>query len=416
MDKIIKKPKWPAKRIAGFATSLIVVFAASYTLLFADRTSRLNISAERLQTAVVAEGLFQEFIPVSGTVIPLKTIYLDAIEGGRVEERFLEAGAFVEKGDVLLRISNMNLLLDVMYREAELFQQTNNLRNTRLAIEQRRLELMSQLIELDYQILGADRNHQRNIQLNEKQLISINDFEESLDLFNYLHKRRAIIMETHVQDSIYRQNQIQQLEASLERMSDNLGLVKQNLDNLTITAPVSGHLTSLNAEIGESKVRGERLGQIDVMDGFKVRIGIDEHYITRVMVGQSGTFSLGGTTYKVTVYKIYPEVLNGQFEIDMAFGDLIPANVRRGQTLRIRLELGELSEALLVSRGGFFQKTGGRWIYVVDPSGQFAEKREIRIGRQNQDSFEILSGLKPGEKVIISSYSQFGDVDQLILK
>jgi HlyD family secretion protein len=415
MDRIIEKPKWPLRRIAWISVAAAVPIAISLNLLFGDRSSKLNINSERLRISEIREGPFQEFIPVNGAVIPIQTIYLDAVEGGRVERRFLEAGTMVEQGDELIELSNTSLLLDIMYREAELFQQSNNLRNTQLAMDQRKLELQAQLIELDYQITRSRRVRDRNVALLGKSLISQREFDEVNDEFEYLTKRRSITLETLHQDSIFRANQIIQLQASLDRMTRNLDLVKQNLENLTVRAPVTGHLTSLNAEIGESKVRGERLGQIDVLDGFKVRAPIDEHFITRVQVDQKGQFALRNNSYELIVDKIFPEVLNGQFEIELRFQDDEPEDIRRGQTVRIRLELGEPITALILGRGAFFQDTGGQWVYVLDPSGEFATKREVRLGRQNQNEYEILEGLAPGEQVIISAYDNFGDADKLIL-
>ncbi|MFC1583709.1 efflux RND transporter periplasmic adaptor subunit [Candidatus Neomarinimicrobiota bacterium] len=415
MDRIIEKPKWPVRRIAWISVAAIVPIAISLNLLFGDRSSKLNINSERLRISEIREGPFQEFIPVNGSVIPIQTIYLDAVEGGRVEKRFLEAGTMVEQGDELIELSNTSLLLDIMYREAELFQQSNNLRNTQLAMDQRKLELQAQLIDLDYQITRIGRVRDRNVALLNKSLISQREFDEVNDEFEYLTKRRSITLETHHQDSIFRANQIIQLQASLDRMTRNLELVKENLENLTVRAPVTGHLTSLYAEIGESKVRGERLGQIDVLDGFKIRAPIDEHFITRVQVDQKGQFTLRNNSYELNVDKIFPEVLNGQFEIELRFQDDEPVDIRRGQTVRIRLELGEPITALILGRGAFFQDTGGQWVYVLDPSGDFATKREVRLGRQNQNEYEILEGLAPGEQVIISAYDNFGDADKLIL-
>lgn len=415
MDRIIEKRRWPVRRIIWIAIGALIPVIISLQLVFGDRSSKLNIESQRLRIAQVREGQFQEYIPVTGTVIPIQTVYLDAVEGGRVEKRFVEAGTMVKKDDRILELSNTNLLLDIMYREAELFQQSNNLRNTRLAMEQNKLQLQAQLLELDYQITVARRQNDRNVILMSKNLISQREFDEINDEFEYLLKRRSITLETHHQDSIFRATQIAQLEASLERMTRNLDLVKQNLENLTIKAPVSGHLTSINAETGESKVRGERLGQIDVLDGFKIRAPIDEHFITRVQQGQYGSFELARDSYELVIDKIYPEVINGQFEVDLVFTDEEPADIRRGQTVRIRLELGDLSEALLLNRGAFINQTGGRWVYVLDPSGDVAVKRTIRLGRQNQLDYEVLDGLMPGDQVIISSYENFGDADKLIL-
>jgi len=415
MDRKIEKKRWTPKKLTGIAGGIIVGVLIIYQIGFSDKSSRLNVERQRLVISTVKRGDFQEFIPVIGTVIPIKTIYLDAIEGGSVEHLFLEAGSYVNKSDPILRLANTNLLLDIMYREAELFQQSNNLRNTRLAMEENRLALKAQLIELDYRIKQSKRNYDTQAELAEKSLIAQQQFEAAQDEYDYLLQTRDLTMESHQQDSTFREVQLEQLEESLVRMEANLKIVKQNLDNLTIKAPVSGQLTSLNAEIGESKSRGERLGQIDVLDGFKLRVNIDEYYISRVSIGQTGTFTFAGDQYKLAVMKVYPEVLNGRFEVDMEFVGEEPEGIRRGQSQHIRLELGDPSEALLLARGGFFQKTGGQWVYLLDESENVAVKQPIRLGRQNTDVFEVLEGLKPGDKVITSSYDTFGNIDKLVI-
>jgi len=416
MDRKIKKKIWTFKRIAILTAGVAALVFVVYYIAFGDHSSKLNVRTERITISTVRKDLFQEFIPVTGNVIPIKTIYLDAIEGGIVEKRFLEAGTYVKKGDQILKLQNTNLLLDIMYREAELFQQSNNLRNTRLAMEQNLLQLRAQLLDLDYQTRQQKRSFERYEELNAKNLVSQQEFEDVRDRYDYLVKNRALTLMSHKQDSLFRISQIQQIESGLERMKNNLEIASQNLDNLTLKAPISGNLTSLNAEIGESKNRGERLGQIDVLDGFKVRVRIDEHYIARIDIGQQGKFTFSGKDYVLSITKVYPEVLNGRFEVDMEFQDQEPEGIRRGQTLHIRLELGNLSEATLLAAGGFYQKTGGQWIYIVDESGEFAYKRDIRLGRQNPEAYEVLEGLTPGEKVITSSYDSYGDVDKLILK
>lgn len=415
MDRIIEKKTWTAKRIGWIASAAVITILAGYSLAFKDHSSKVVISQERLTISTVRFGEFQEFIPINGSIVPIRTLYLDAIEGGRVEKRFLEAGSYVNQGDPILQLSNTNLLLDIMYREAELFQQSNNLRNTQLAMEQNRLALQSELLELDYQFKKIARVNERNRQLLEKNLISGREFDESNDEYDYLVNRRRLTMQSHLQDSIFRATQVEQLEASLHRMEENLSLVKLNQENLLIRAPLSGHLTALNAEIGESKVRGERLGQIDILDGFKARIMVDEHYITRVQPGQMGRVTLGAKRYEMVVDKIYPEVLNGQFQIEMTFVGPVPADIRRGQTVRIRLALGDLTEATMIPRGGFFSNTGGQWVYVIGEDGRSASKRRIRLGQQNQDDYEILEGLEVGEQVITSSYDTFGNYDRIIL-
>ena len=297
-----------------------------------------------------------------------------------------------------------------------LFEQINNARNTRLAIEQNSLTLRGQLADFEYQIIRLQSLHDRDTLLFRKQLISRQEFEQVTDEYEYWQSKQIITVENFKQDSLLRRVQLDQLNASIKRMQSNLDLVKRSLEDLVVRAPISGELTSLNAEIGQSKSPGQRLGQIDVLDGFKVRAEIDEFYISRINSGQKGTFDLGTTSYSLTVGKVYPEVREGRFEVDMLFEGSPPQGIRRGQTLQIRLQLGDLSDALIVARGAFYQKTGGQWAYVVDKSGAFAVKRNIRLGRQNPQTFEVMEGLEPGEQVITSAYDNFGDIDKLVLK
>jgi len=416
MDRKIEKKKWPPKKIAWVSVAAVFVIAVIYNFVFGDRSSKLNVNTERLTISTVYRGPFQEFIPVTGTILPIQTVYLDAIEGGRVEKIFCESGALVNVGDTILKLSNTNLILDIMYREANLFEQSNNLRNTRLAMEQNRLDLKGQLLELDFEIRTQKRKFEQSKALFEKGLISKEEYELAADNYEYLKKTLELTIETQKQDSIFRAVQISQLEASVERIQRNLDIVKQNLENLYIKAPISGRLTSLNAEIGELKTSGERIGKIDVLEGFKVQADIDEHYIARIDNGLKGTFEITGTKYDLIIKKVDPEVREGRFRVDMDFVGDTPPDLRRGQTLRIRLELGDPADAILLARGGFDQKTGGRWVYVVDEAGDYAVRRDIKPGRQNPLVLEILEGLEPGEKVITSSYDNFGDIDKLVLK
>jgi len=415
LDRPLTKRKWPPKQIGYVSVAGLFAVIVLYNVLYRDHSSRLNVQAERLTISTVERDEFQEFIPATGSVIPIKTHYLDAVEGGRVDTVYLEAGSIVNRGDRILKLANTNLLLDIMYREAELFQQSNNLRNTRLAMARDRLITRGQLLDLGNRVAKQRRLFKLNAQLAEKNHISNDKFEESRDEYEYLVAKHELTLQTREQDSIYRETQIRQLESSVQRIEANLEVVRQNLENLVVKAPVSGHLTSLNADVGESKMLGERLGQVDILNGFKVRMAVDEHYITRLNIGQLGECTYDDTPYRLNISKIYPEVINGRFEVDMEFMGAGPEGIRRGQTLRIRLELGDLSEAVLLASGGFYQKTGGRWVFVVDASGELARKRNIQLGRQNPQRYEVLGGLEPGERVITSSYDNFGDVDQLVL-
>ncbi|HDZ27425.1 hypothetical protein LCGC14_0995390 [marine sediment metagenome] len=416
MDRKIEKKKWPPKKIASLAAVGLFVILVLYVFLFRLNKSTLNVKTERITISTVTRGPFQEFIPIMGNVLPINTFFLNAVEGGRVEEIYLEAGTIVKEGDGILKLANTNLLLDIMWREAELFQQSNNLRNTRLSMEQYRLRLNQDLAEINNQLQQQKRTYERYEELVKDNLISKHEYELAKDQYEYLIKKKELTIDSQRNDIEFRLSQIDALESSLQRMQDNLGIVKQKQENLTIKAPVSGHLTALNAEIGQSKSPGQPLGQIDVLEGFKVRAAIDEHYIARIETGRTGEFDFAGNSYGLLVKKIYPEVIDGRFEVDMEFVGGGPEGITRGQTLHIRLELGDISEAILLPRGGFYQTTGGNWAYVVDESENVATKIKIRLGRQNPQVFEVLEGLGPGDRIITSSYESFGNMDRLVLK
>lgn len=416
MDRKIEKKRFTPKKIATIAIPTIFFSLVLYMLIFGDRSSKLNVDMEKITISEVARGEFQEYIPVTGTVMPIETYFLGASEGGMVEERIIESGTFVKKGDPIVKLSNTDLLMTILSNQAQVNRASNELRIARLSMEQNTLSLRSQMANLNYDLLLQKRAYERAEELYNKELISKEEFELARDNYEYSLKRKELTLESMKQDSLFRLSQIEQLQLSLEQMLSNLDIVKQKLDNLTVKAPITGMLTSLNAEIGETKSRGEPIGQIDVLDSFKVRAAIDEHYIARIEKGRYGTFPFAGEDYRLIVDKIYLEVTEGRFEVDLLFVDEQPAGIRRGLTLHIRLELGDLSEELLLARGGWYQKTGGQWVYVLDKSGRFAIKRRIRVGMYNPQVFTILEGLEPGERVITSSYDSFGDIDKLILK
>ena len=415
MDRRIEKKRFTPRRIALGGLAAAVIAFGAYALLSVNPSS-LNVDAEKLTLAPVTYGPFLEYIVEQGAVMPLTTIYLDAVEGGRVEEVYVEQGTHVEEDTPILRLSNANLQLNVMQREAELFREVNRLRETRVTMEQRRLSMRAGLVETEYQLRQAEREYARQDEMFKAELTSRREYEEAKDNLEYLTRRRDVTVETLRQDSLFQTIQIQQLEESIDRLRLNLELIKQNEENLTIRAPITGLLSSLIAEVGESKPGGDRLGQIDVEDQFKVRAAIDEHYIARIRSGQSGSFDFAGGTYDLVISRVYPEVIEGQFEADMVFPEGMPEGLRRGQTLQVRIALGELADAMQVPRGGFYQKTGGRWIYVLDEAGEFAVRRQIRLGRQNSQYFEVLEGLEEGETVITSMYDNFGDMERLVLQ
>jgi HlyD family secretion protein len=416
MDRRIEKKRWTPGRIAILAVAAAVVATVVIGVVTGTRGTRLRVSGERLRIDAVERGVFQEYIPVIGAVVPVTTHYLDASEGGRVEAVYQEAGGFVVKGDPILKLANTNLLLDVMYREAELVQQSNNLRNTRITMEQNRLQMRRELLDISHEITKQKRVTDNLTELRKSDLVARQEYEEACDELEYLSEKRSLLLATQRQDSLYREVQIKQLEESLRRMEENLEIIKLNMEELVIRAPISGQLTALNAEVGESKAKGERLGQVDVLDRYKVRAAIDEYYIARIRAGQRGTFEFASSDYDLTIDKVYPQVVSGRFEIDLLFSGAEPEDIRRGQTFHIRLELGESSKATLLAAGGYLQASGGRWVYVLDESGGSAQKRDVVLGRRNPKFCEVLSGLEPGERVITSSYDIFNEADRLVLQ
>ena len=416
MDRKIEKKKYPPKKIIMYSAGAVLFFIIIYSLVFADRSSRLNVEEDKVTISTVKYGPFQEYIPISGTVQPIETFLLDVSDGGKVVQKFVEEGAFVNVGDPILKLDNASLTLNIIYNEANVFQQINSLRSTRLSMEESRLSLQSQLLDVDHNLRLQKTTYENDSVLYEKNLISKIEYQNAKDEYEYLVKKKDLTLETYTKDSVFRALQVDQLEKSVNTLQENLNITKKQLEDLTVKAPIKGQLTSLNAEIGQSIAPGANVGEIDVVDSFKVRAEIDEHYIARVSAGQKGEFSFAGKEYSLVIKTVYPEVKNGRFEVDMHFSGDVPQGIRRGQSLQIRLELGELSNALTIDRGGFYQTTGGQWIFVVDPSGGYASKREIKLGRQNSQEFEVLGGLKKGEKVITSSYDTYGDVDKLVLK
>lgn len=414
MDRTLGKRLWTRRRVLSIAAALPVATLLLWGALGPGGGRPLRVRADRLTVATVTYGEFQEFVPVTSTVVPLSTHYLDAAEGGRVEEVFREAGSLVDAGDEILRLANTNLLLDIMYREAELYQQSNNLRNTKILMEQNQLQVRRELLELDYEISQQQRVTASHEALG-RSLVARQEHEAARDRLAYLRERRELALAAQEQDELFRKSQIDRLEESLERMQSNLEIVNRNQDSLIVRAPVPGQLIALDAEVGMSKARGDRLGQIDVLDGYRLRAAIDEFHVARVGTGLRGSFAVGEEIFEVRVEKVYPQVVRGQFEVDLKFEGEEPHGIRRGQTIRLRLELDEPSEAVLLPNGPFYRSTGGQWAYVLDDSGEAASRREITIGRRNPQFLEVLGGLIPGERIITSGYEPFGDADTLLL-
>ena len=416
MDRRVKRKRWTARRIAGMSLAGIFVGAVLYELLLGDHRSKLNVQVERITISTVERGPFQEIIPERGEVLPIFTFYLEPMIGGQVEEVLAEEGSMVAKGDPLLRLSNPSLERSVMSQETQVFEQLNNIENTRIMMEQQAVTRQEQLMNIEHELVQKKREYLKNRKLIDRDLIKREDYEQSKEDYDYWLKKQDFMVQTMRQDSLLREGRIAQLASSAGRLRTNLEALRETLESLSVRAPVSGQLSSLNAEIGEMKSPGQRLGQIDVLDAFKVRAAIDEFYIARISSGLTGTFQLAGEDYDLVLKKVYPEVLDGQFEVDLEFVGRVPPDIRRGQTLQIRLALGDLSEAILLPRGGFYQTTGGNWVFAVDASGSYATRKPIRTGRQNPEFFEILEGLAPGEQVVTSSYENYEEIEKLILK
>ncbi len=417
MDRKIKKKKWTWKRLLSIGAGAIFLFFVIYSFIFAEGGARLNVELEKINVASVKEGEFMETIPVDGSVMPIKTIRLDAIVGGVVGKKYYEGGILVEKGDTILKLSNDVLLQNFVREETQAFILVNNLENTKLSLKRNQFDLRRQLTQLDFQIDQARDAYERGQPLFEEKIISEQEFLNLKREYERLKTTRDIQIESNRFDSMNSVLQIAQAETTLQRTRDNLEMIKSNLDNLYIKAPISGRLSTVNAEVGESIGSGQNIGQIDDINGYKVRASIDEHYISRIYEGLNGSFPFAGDDYGLRIRKIYPEVNGGLFAVDMEFTDSVPpTGIRRGQTLQIRLQLSQKITAVQIPRGSFYTTTGGNWIFVVDESESYAVRRDIRLGRQNPRYYEVLEGLQPGEKVVVSSYEGYEDKDRLVFK
>lgn len=416
MDRVIAKKKWSKKRLLTIAgiSGLVMLIAGSYYLT--SGKSQLNVDAERITISEVKKGPFQETIPVNGVVLPITTIYLDAIEGGRVEEKYVEDGAVMKKGQPILRLSNTDLELSLVNQETSVYNLLTQMQISQNAAQQNTVNRLNQVTDADNQLKEAERVYKLNKSLYEQKVIGGQEFKQSENNYTYFKEKKRLSDQIMKQDSVSNLQQLSQARQSYNGSQNALNVMRKKVGDLIVTAPVDGQLTSLDAEIGQSKNKGERLGQIDVLSGFKVRADIDEHYISRIITGLYGGFTFANKDYKLVVKKIYTQVTNGRFQVDMEFVNEVPQGIRRGQTLQILLAFSDEVEAVQVAKGGFYQKTGGNWIFKIGENGKLAYKVDIQLGRQNPDYYEVLQGLKPGDKVVTSSYENYGNMQELILK
>lgn len=416
MDRVIEKKKGlRPKHVLWIAVGLLIIFAV-WKLATSDYSSVYRAEKEKLTISETSEGWFNDYITVIGQVEPITIIYLDAIEGGRVEERLIEEGTMVKEGDIILRLENRQLYQTILNSEAALAEKENYLRNTRISFETELIQSKRNILDNEYRLNRSKRTYEQYNQLMKEDLIAREDYLQAKESYEYEVRLLEINKLKARNDSLIRVTSMHTLENDLAKMREMFYLVRERLDHLNVRAPVDGQLGMLDAEIGQSIGMGQRIGQINVLTNFKVVAQIDEHYIDRVRRDLTATFDRSGSGFGLSVRKVYPEVRNGQFKIDLVFEGEKPDNIRTGQTYHIRLELGQPEKAILLPRGGFFQSTGGQWVFVLDKDGTTASKRPIRIGKQNPQYYEVLEGLQPGEKVITSGYEMFGKNERLVLR
>ena len=418
MDIRIEKKKglralFTKRGIPYLAGALFLLFVV--WLLVRDNSSTLRVDARTISVGTVARGEFNDYIRVTGQVQPITTVQLSPLEAGIVERLVVEEGASVRKGDVLVELSNTSLTLEILNSEAELAEKQNILRNTLISMEQQKLDLRLDKVQLDLDVERKRRTWQQNEELYRSNLIAREEWFQSKEDYELAAKKRELNIERQVQDSLYRTVQIGQMEDNLENMKRNMQLIRQRIDNLQVKSPIDGEVGLLDVVLGQSVTSGQKIGQVNDLSDYKVEAQIDESYIDRVRAGLDATFERQDTAFTMRLRKVYPEVRNGQFRADFTFAGAHPRNIRSGQTYYLHLELGQPTDAVIIPRGSFYQTTGGAWIYVLAPEGDRAYKRAIRIGRQNPQYYEVLEGLEPGERVIVSGYENYGANDVLIL-
>jgi len=411
MDRKVVRKKSKAKQ--ALLTVAITAVVGLVAWQFSNKLSgkSLSVDSNRIVISTVVSGTFEDFIPVRGRVAPAKTVFLDAVEGGRVERILVEDGAQLTAGNLIVELSNASLQLNVLGNEARVAEQLNNMRSIELSLEQNRLRHKSNIIDIEYQIKLLTRQLAREQELVASGAVSQSAFDDTKDTLNWYQQRLLVTQESQASDTRMQEEQLKFLKATSQRLESNLEISRQNLDNMNVKAPVNGKLSGFNIEIGQSIGRGERLGQIDTPNDYKVTAYIDEFYLGRVDIGQRAVFK----DYQLIIKKIYPQVQNGQFEVDFTFAGAQPSGIRRGQTIQTKLTLGDASKAVLIPNGAFYQDTGGNWIFVVTENGDEAVRRPVRLGRRNNQFIEVLDGLEVGEQVVTSPYSSYQDMQHLKL-
>ncbi|GGX11589.1 efflux RND transporter periplasmic adaptor subunit [Aquimarina muelleri] len=416
MDVKIEKKKGLRPKHYGYIAIGIVLFFVGWKMVFGKSASTFRTEKEKLSIAEVSFGKFDDYITINGAVAPISTIYMDAYEGGRVTEKLIEEGAMVKKGEIILKLENRGLYEQILASENNLALKQNDLRSTKLTFDSRQVEGKKDLVSSKYELQKLKRNYEQNKALYEEELISKEEYLTSKENYELSQKQFEIIELQTEQDNVLRSTSLHELDEDLARMKKTLSMVYERIDHLNVRAPADGQLGFLDAEIGQNIQQGQRIGQINVLTDYKIEATIDEHYIDRIKRDLTAVLDRNGKEYQLRLRKVYPEVRNGKFKVDLVFVDQKPETIRSGQSYNIKLQLGESNDAVLLPRGSFFQSTGGQWIFVVDTSGEVAWRREIRIGKQNSRYYELLEGLEAGEKVITSSYDSFGDAEKIVLK
>ncbi|HEY4325519.1 MAG TPA: efflux RND transporter periplasmic adaptor subunit [Mucilaginibacter sp.] len=416
MDRIIEKRTWSTKRLLTIAGITGIVLLIAGSIYFTSGKSKLDVDTERLTISTITKGPFQENIPVNGVVMPLTTIFLDATDGGRVEQKYVEDGAILKIGDPIIKLSNTDLELSLANEETAVYANQTQMQISHNQAQQNTITKLNNMADVDVAFKEAERVYKLDKDLYAKKAIGMQEFQSSQNQYQYQLSRKKLAMQILQQDTVIVKQQDSQTKEQFAQMKNTLDLLRKKVDALTVRSPIAGQLTSFDAEIGQNKNKGEHLGQIDVASGFKVRVGVEEHYLSRVFTGLKGDFQFADKTYKLVIKKVFTQVVNGQFNVDMYFVGDVPKGIRKGQTLQVRLFLSDETTALLLPKGGFYQQTGGNWIFKVSEDGKKAYKADIQINRQSPDYYELTSGLKEGDKVITSSYETYGDIQELVLK
>ena len=399
--------------IAGIAGIVLLI---TFAIVSTSGKSKLDVDPERLTISEVTKGPFQEFIPVNGIVMPITTIYLDAVEGGRVEKLFVEDGTDMKAGDPIMKLSDLDLELSLANQQTSVFNVLTQMQISRDQAQQNTIGKLQNMADADNAYRDAERVYNLDKKLYAQKAIGSQEYQIAVNTYDYALRKRKLNAQILKQDSTSVKQQAEQAQESYNNMKSTLDLMKQKVGDLVVKAPVDGQLTSMDAEVGQSITKGERLGEIDVLSGYKVRVNIDDHYISRIYNGLLGDFQFADKTYKLKVKKVFSQVTNGQFQVYMEFVGDVPQGIRRGLNLQVNLDLSDETQALLLPVGGFYQQTGGNWIFKVSDDGKTAYKTDIEINRQSPDYYELVRGLKPGDKVITSSYETYGNIQELVLK